>query len=430
MKKITKITKSQIKGLFKNGIDIGLGDSDYQYYLYWGRCENELTFLKRLYPLDKMPSNDSRYDNAEEDIIQHTINNDDWKSCWIFDDARFPLLNGTDEDYLKFLIEVFNPEVCVENYVQNQYYSKIQELLHKDGYELYVSEHISGKPVYSWRFLTVKEIKTTKFLPFSVRYEDELKTKTMKMPSIHKIDRRQIFDLMGRYEETCFLTSETGFNYLQLTKEAMWNEMKEHYIPKSFKNNNYIETDNIEDFILENYPQFVFDAVELYYLNSRSSLFEDEVNAIISKYGYKLVDKKIQLIVFFQVAIEFPQNDTSLRQLLQLSQSFVRENNSNKLQLAIEKIWDAFERIKTIYGTDKKKSLSELKEKVSGGSEEIAFFLEEEFVFLSKIGNKYQIRHFERGKKEFQSDEMKKYFYNRCASLVNLCISHLNNSDM
>ena len=98
--------------------------------------------------------------------------------------------------------------------------------------------------------------------------------------------------------------------------------------------------------------------------------------------------------------------------------------------MAIEKIWDAFERIKTIYGTDKKKSLSELKEKVSGGSEEIAFFLEEEFVFLSKIGNKYQIRHFERGKKEFQSDDMKKYFYNRCASLVNLCISHLNNSDM
>lgn len=41
-----------------------------------------------------MPSNDSRYANAEEDIIQHTVNNDDWQYCWVFEDKRFPLQNG------------------------------------------------------------------------------------------------------------------------------------------------------------------------------------------------------------------------------------------------------------------------------------------------------------------------------------------------
>jgi len=49
-----------------------------------------------------------------------------------------------------------------------------------------------------------------------------------------------------------------------------------------------------------------------------------------------------------------------------------------------------------------------------------------EFAFLTKLGNEYQIRHFERNKKSFPSEEIKTYFYNRCASLVNLCICHLN----
>ena len=114
MKKITKVTKRQIKELFQNGVDVGFFETDFQRYYYWGRLDNEIAFLKRLYQLDTMPSNDDRYNNAEGDIIQHTINNDDWDLCWVFNDERFPLLNGTDEEYLRFLIEVFNPEVCVE----------------------------------------------------------------------------------------------------------------------------------------------------------------------------------------------------------------------------------------------------------------------------------------------------------------------------
>ena len=75
MKRITNVTKRQIKELFNNGVDMGVFESHYQLYFYWGSCENELSFLKRLYPLEKMPSNDCRYKNAEGDIIQHTIKN-------------------------------------------------------------------------------------------------------------------------------------------------------------------------------------------------------------------------------------------------------------------------------------------------------------------------------------------------------------------
>ena len=160
MKHITNVTKRQIKDVICNKVDVGIFEPDYQLFLYWGTLDNELSFLRRLYPLEEMPSNDSRFINAEQDIIHHTINNDDLEYGWVFEDERFPLKKGTDEDYLKFIIEMFNPEVCIEGAILNKVFSQIQNLLHEDGYELYVSEKVSGKPLYSWRLLTAKEIQT------------------------------------------------------------------------------------------------------------------------------------------------------------------------------------------------------------------------------------------------------------------------------
>ena len=50
-----------------------------------------------------MPSNDSSYENAERDIWQHTINNDDYPDGWLFEDDQFYLKNGNDKTYLKLL---------------------------------------------------------------------------------------------------------------------------------------------------------------------------------------------------------------------------------------------------------------------------------------------------------------------------------------
>lgn len=54
-------------------------------YNYYGRLE-EIDFLKRLYDLERMPSFDSRFANAEQDIWQHTVNNDDYPYCWVFEE--------------------------------------------------------------------------------------------------------------------------------------------------------------------------------------------------------------------------------------------------------------------------------------------------------------------------------------------------------
>ena len=111
MNRITEITKRDILDLFQNGLEI---DEFFQTrtvtYNYYGRLE-EIDFLKRLYDLERMPSFDSRFVNAEQDIWQHTVNNDDYPYCWVFEDKRFNLQDGSDEVYLKFLCEVFHPAV-------------------------------------------------------------------------------------------------------------------------------------------------------------------------------------------------------------------------------------------------------------------------------------------------------------------------------
>ena len=96
----------------------------------------ELDFLKRLYELRDMPSNDARYENAEQDIWQHTVNNDDYPDCWVFEDERFYLQNGDDETYLKFLCEVFHPAVRYEKGYWKEFLTEINKLLQNDGYEL------------------------------------------------------------------------------------------------------------------------------------------------------------------------------------------------------------------------------------------------------------------------------------------------------
>ena len=102
MNRITEITRRDILDLFRNGLVIDeFFETKTIIYYYWGRL-TEVDFLKRLYDLKKLPSKDLRYKDAEGDIWQHTVNNEDYPFCWVFEDERFELINGSDEKYLKF----------------------------------------------------------------------------------------------------------------------------------------------------------------------------------------------------------------------------------------------------------------------------------------------------------------------------------------
>ncbi len=77
----------------------------------WYGDVNEVEFLNEIFDLTSMPSSDSRFEDAEGDIWQHCINNDDWPLDWIFDDERFSLYTLNQDKFLKFISKVLNPTV-------------------------------------------------------------------------------------------------------------------------------------------------------------------------------------------------------------------------------------------------------------------------------------------------------------------------------
>jgi len=120
--------------------------------VYWpGRLE-EPDFLARFYDLDALASTDSRYRNAAGDIRQHRVNNpEDWPDDWIFTDSRFGLQHGDDKLVLQFIAEMLHPVVRPDEEQVAALLRSFNEVLARDGYELYPADWISGHAVYRWR---------------------------------------------------------------------------------------------------------------------------------------------------------------------------------------------------------------------------------------------------------------------------------------
>lgn len=167
MHKITDITKNEIIDILKNGFNYEYPVKKYDYYERpYGASETEhadiiitgklstIDFLSRIYELKELPSEDPRYNNALNDIIQHTRNNDDFDDFWYFDYPPFKIKSGNDDDFLRFIIEVFHPAVRNENSQWELFFKKFNELLKHDGYQLYSDKKISNRDVYSFRKIT------------------------------------------------------------------------------------------------------------------------------------------------------------------------------------------------------------------------------------------------------------------------------------
>lgn len=107
--------------------------------------QNFVDFLKMIWDLPTMPSEDPRFKNAEADAIQHLVNNDDWDLTYTFE-QRFNLLAGDVGYFVKFV------EACVSPFVRSnadeikQYVNEINPLLNKDNCELAIEDYIDDNP--------------------------------------------------------------------------------------------------------------------------------------------------------------------------------------------------------------------------------------------------------------------------------------------
>jgi len=117
----------------------------------WSGMLDAVEFLSRLYDLQSLPSRDSRFQDAAGDIWQHCVNNDDWEQDWVFSDDRFGLLDGTTEQFLRFLCEIVHPLVRPDREEVVKLVSHFNDQLRMVGWEVYEIERIAGRPRFAFR---------------------------------------------------------------------------------------------------------------------------------------------------------------------------------------------------------------------------------------------------------------------------------------
>ena len=408
------------------GIDItDSWENSHLNYWYYGKL-SEIDFLKRIYNLKSLPSYDDRFNDAEGDIWQHSVNNNDYENGWVFEDERFGLLDGEDEVLLNFLCAIFHPAVRVENGIWKKFLEAVNGLLQPDGYELYPESKISGRDVFGWkRFDPTEKVL---FIPFSLRHEKMIKTHFLSQ-SISNKARNQIVSLLERYNITYRETNETGLQYDITTNECVFRDILQFYQPKAYDSSGrYVETSDMKHFILKTSAFCVFDFIEIYEKYNRDNDFSDKVNALLKLHEIPYNLKMGKLENIFDISINNKHissiPETGLRELLWDAESYYKKGNK---QIAVEKLWDALERLKTYYSPpcDKSQSVKKIIEDMSASDLNFRTLYETEFSALTKIGNDYRIRHHETTKIDITDDRQYEYFYKRCIALISVAIQYL-----
>ena len=108
--------------------------------------------------------------------------------------------------------------------------------------------------------------------------------------------------------------------------------------------------------------------------------------------------------------------DATLDALLENARTLYLSRKTADRVTSIEKLWDGFERLKTIDDpTDKKRSIAVLLATIS--DVEVRKVIEAEMADLTKIGNSFQIRHHEVGRHSMPADSQD-YFATRMLNLI------------
>lgn len=193
---------------------------------------------------------------------------------------------------------------------------------------------------------------------------------------------------------------------------------------------------NVRDTQKEDYHKFY----NHYHLNTKPTTmiknqFRDKINKCFEKMGllYTLDSNgKVERVFVNDIATTEVVNtvlsvqEKGTKELLREAINLHRSHDPNAARDSVEKLWDAFERLKTYYtNLNKQASVNQIISDMSDGSEEYYKLINEEFITLTKIGNEYRIRHHETDKIEISDIRYYDYFFNRCLSLITLAVQYL-----
>ena len=224
------------------------------------------------------------------------------------------------------------------------------------------------------------------------------------------------------------------------------NISKPQYLGYSHQTDNfdqYALLDFIE-FIGQNCKDFTLGEFHSYFGHHHFNLletakvfenFRQEINSIFEKTGLLFTltsDKIIERVIENTVLSNKVESDIKAigelgtKNLLEEAINLFKQPNPVKSKYAVEKIWDAFERLKSFYVEfDKKNSVSKIIDDMGNKKTEFVTLFGDEFTALTNIGNKFMIRHHETDRIEITDDRHYDYFFYRCLSLISLAIHYL-----
>lgn len=184
----------------------------------WSGKLEDLDFLKRLYDLDQFPSCDHRFETAEGDIRQHTINNPgDWDAYWIFEDERFNLLKCPEDEFLRFLSEMIHPKVRPDSKQAQTLLNLFNEQLSPEGYQIVEKSNEFGN----------KHFEATGILSNTVRALEQAKDVAEKLNSEHI--QKEIVRMTNAIEKDPELAIGTAKEFLESICKTILNERKKAF---------------------------------------------------------------------------------------------------------------------------------------------------------------------------------------------------------
>ena len=457
MNKISDITRQDIQDIIKDGFvevfDEPVYDGETGEYVteskvympFYGRLD-EIGFFSRLYDLKSLPSHDSRYRDALGDISCH-LRWGDYEEGWFFQDRRFKLLQGDgDEPLLSFICEMLHPAVRIEKSPWKSYLEKFNELLHADGYELYAAQHISGRDIYKARAYTQSETPVLPDNLFSERYKELISFGNGD--AIDNISgnvgynaKKHLCKVMFEFAEPMRIQRSRYDNWTDNTdalKEAISHLNEYMEIPVIDLSSAMFSPCPVEELLASYFTPFIFDVIEYQFneLSTREKApFQAAINDSLRKdnLSFRLSDSGlIELQADHEVlSPEIIANvdlvtEPGIRDLLKEAIEKHMQPTVQAHRDAVEKIWDALERLKTYYTTmDKRASASKIVADMADGNQSYTELFNAEFKALTDIGNDYRIRHHETNKIDITDPRYYDYFFNRCLSLIALAIQYL-----
>lgn len=160
--------------------------------------------------------------------------------------------------------------------------------------------------------------------------------------------------------------------------------------------------------------------------------FRDDVNRIFRRNGlaYELdwsgcIERPAPPVLREELAsAQFATGDADLDRILEKARDKFTDPDETNRREALEALWDAWERLKTVgEGPNKKTQITNLLDHTAGSStSKFRDALESEANELTRIGNSFQIRHFEKNQERLVRSEHVDYLFHRLFGLIQVIL--------